>query len=88
MSIKRIKDFPEGSDSLSDDDIILIMDDPSDTSTTKKISVSQFVSGTMIVKSDTSQIPNSSGIYNIVKLTQSAYDNLESYDNNTLYIIV
>jgi len=141
MSIKRIKDFPEGFDSLSNDDILLIMDDPSDTSVTKKISIGElataistsgislsseliqdtspqlggnldlnasniigtgnfvingsgnfmqgiFVSGASVVKSDTSQIVNSSGIYNMVQLTQAAYDALGSYDNNTLYFIV
>jgi hypothetical protein len=141
MTIKRIKDFPEGSESLSNDDIVLIMDDPSNTSITKKISISQlataittsgislsseliqdtspqlggnldlnasniigtgnlvingsgnfmqgiFVSGASVVKSDTSQIVNSSGIYNMVQLTQAAYDALGSYDNNTLYFIV
>lgn len=41
MTIKRIKDFPEGSGSLSSDDIFLFMDDPSNGGTTKKISLSQ-----------------------------------------------
>lgn len=141
MSIKRIKDFPEGSSSLSNDDIVLIMDDPSNASVTKKISISElataistsgisfttelsqdttpqlggnldldsrniigtgnfiingsgnftqglFVSGAPIVKSDISQIANSSGIYNMVLITQLAYDALGSYNENTLYFIV
>ena len=41
MVNKRIKDFPEGSGSLSDDDIFIFMDDPSGSSITKKISLSQ-----------------------------------------------
>jgi hypothetical protein len=41
MSIKRINQFPEGSGSLSNDDIFLFMDNPSNGGTTKKISLSQ-----------------------------------------------
>lgn len=41
MTIKRINEFPEGSGSLSNDDIFLFMDDPSNGGTTKKISLSQ-----------------------------------------------
>jgi hypothetical protein len=41
MSIKRIKDFPDGSGSLSNDDIMLFMDSPSGSGVTKKISLSQ-----------------------------------------------
>lgn len=41
MSIKRINEFPEGSGSLSNDDVFLFMDDPSGSSVTKKISLSQ-----------------------------------------------
>lgn len=41
MSIKRINEFPEGSGSLSNDDVFLFMDDPSNGGTTKKISLSQ-----------------------------------------------
>ena len=41
MSIKRINEFPEGSGSLSNDDIFLFMDDPSGSGITKKISLSQ-----------------------------------------------
>lgn len=44
MTIKRIKDFPDGSGSLSNDDIMLFMDNPSSTGTTKKISLSQLSS--------------------------------------------
>ena len=40
MTIKRISDFPEGSGSLTSDDIFLIMDDPSGSATTKKVSLS------------------------------------------------
>lgn len=41
MSIKRINEFPEGSGSLTNDDIFLFMDDPSGSSITKKISLSE-----------------------------------------------
>ena len=41
MSIKRINEFPDGSGSLSNDDVFLFMDDPSNGGTTKKISLSQ-----------------------------------------------
>ena len=41
MSIKRINEFPEGSGSLTSDDIFLFMDDPSSGGITKKISLSQ-----------------------------------------------
>lgn len=42
MGIKKINEFPEGSGSLSNDDVFLFMDDPSSGSgTTKKISLSQ-----------------------------------------------
>lgn len=44
MSIKRIKDLPEGSGSLSNDDIFLFMDNPSGTAITKKISLSEIAS--------------------------------------------
>ena len=44
MSIKRINEFPEGSGSLSSDDIFLFMDDPSGESVTKKISLSELSS--------------------------------------------
>ena len=40
MSIKRINEFPEGSGSLSNDDIFIFMDDPSGSGITKKISLS------------------------------------------------
>lgn len=41
MSIKRINEFPEGSGSLTNDDIFLFMDNPSGSGVTKKISLSQ-----------------------------------------------
>jgi hypothetical protein len=40
MSIKRLKDLPDGSGSLTNDDIFLFMDDPSGSGITKKISLS------------------------------------------------
>jgi len=44
MSIKRINEFPEGSGSLTNDDIFLFMDNPSASGVTKKISLSQIAS--------------------------------------------
>jgi hypothetical protein len=41
MSIKRINEFPDGSGSLTADDVFLFMDDPSGSGVTKKISLSQ-----------------------------------------------
>jgi len=41
MPIQRIDEFPEGSGSLSNDDVFLFMDDPSGSGITKKISLSQ-----------------------------------------------
>jgi hypothetical protein len=40
MSIQRINQFPEGSGTLSNDDIFLVMDNPSGSGQTKKISLS------------------------------------------------
>lgn len=40
MSIKRINEFPEGSGSLTTDDVFIFMDNPSGSGTTKKISLS------------------------------------------------
>lgn len=44
MSIRRIKDLPEGSGSLTTDDIFLFMDDPTGSAVTKKISLSEISS--------------------------------------------
>lgn len=44
MNIKRINEFPEGSGSLTNDDIFLFMDNPSASGVTKKISLSQIAS--------------------------------------------
>ena len=41
MPIKRIDELPEGSGSLSSDDVFLFMDDPSGSGVTKKISLSE-----------------------------------------------
>ena len=41
MSIKRINEFPEGSGSLSNDDLFVFMDDSSGSGVTKKITLSQ-----------------------------------------------
>lgn len=44
MGIVRINQLPEGSGSLSHDDVFLFMDDPSGSGITKKISLSQISS--------------------------------------------
>ena len=41
MSIKRIKDLPDGSGNLTNDDIFIFMDNPSGGGITKKISLNQ-----------------------------------------------
>jgi len=46
MSIKRINEFPDGSGSLSNDDVFLFMDDPSGSGITKKISLSDLANKT------------------------------------------
>jgi hypothetical protein len=51
MSIKRINEFPEGSGSLSSDDVFLFMDDPSSGGITKKISLSQLSEAIGVVAS-------------------------------------
>lgn len=43
-NIKRLKDFPDGSGTLTNDDIFLIMDNPSSGGITKKIALSQIIS--------------------------------------------
>lgn len=43
MPIQRINEFPEGSGSLTSEDIFLFMDDPMGSGITKKISLSQFL---------------------------------------------
>jgi hypothetical protein len=89
MSIKRINEFPEGSGSLSSDDVFLFMDNPSDTQITKKIALSQITSTivTGLIPSNTALVPNSTSITNIVSISQSNYDALATKDPNTLYII-
>jgi hypothetical protein len=44
INIKRLKDFPEGSGSLTADDVFIFMDNPSGVGVTKKISLSQLSS--------------------------------------------
>ena len=86
MTIKRIKDFPDGSGSLSNDDIMLFMDDPNAGGTTKKISVSQLSSiigggggGGNPFDQDlnTTNFPTFSGVSlsNGTTLTEGTYDN-------------
>ena len=47
-----------------------------------------FLNGATAVKSDTTGISNSSGVVNLVKITQANYNALGSYDANTVYFIV
>ena len=84
MSIKRINEFPTAS-GLTSDDIFLIMDDPSGSAITKKVSVSVLQSG--LVQSNTSLVNNSVRITNMVSISQSNYDALVTKDPNTLYIV-
>jgi hypothetical protein len=84
MSIKRINEFPVAS-GLTSDDIFLIMDDPSGSAITKKVSLSTLQSG--LVQSNTSLVSNSVSITNMISISQSNYDALETKDPNTVYII-
>ena len=89
MSIKRINEFPEGSGSLSSDDILLFMDSPSGSGITKKIALSQ-ISNTIttgLIPSNTGLVTNSTSISNIVSISQVNYDALTTKDPNTVYII-
>ena len=47
-----------------------------------------FLNGATAVKSDTTGIANSSGVTNMVKISQTDYDALGSYDANTVYFII
>jgi hypothetical protein len=85
MTLKRFNEFPEGSGSLSNDDIFLFMDDPSGSALTKKVSVSVLHSG--LIQSNTGLVNNSIGITNMISISQSNYDALATKDPNTLYII-
>lgn len=61
MSIKKIKDFPDGSGALSNDDIFIFMDDPSGSGVTKKISfslLSSSLGGGAVSSFTSSQISN------------------------------
>lgn len=53
------------------------------------VNTSGEISGSGLVVSDTSLVPNSSGINNIVSITQSDYDAIGSgnYSDTTLYVI-
>jgi hypothetical protein len=84
MSIQRINEFPVAS-GLTSDDIFLIMDDPSGSALTKKVSVSVLHSG--LVQSNTSLVNNSVRITNMISISQSNYDSLATKDANTLYVI-
>jgi len=87
MSIKRINEFPDGSGSLSSDDIFLIMDDPSGASLTKAVSLSGIQTSMKIIQSDTSLVSNSVKVTNIVSISQTNYNSLATKNSNTLYII-
>jgi hypothetical protein len=73
MSIKRLKDFPDGSGSLTSDDIFLFMDDPTTSGITKKISLSELSSSI------------GGGISNIVEdTTPQLGGNLDLNNNNII----
>ena len=64
MTIKRINEFPEGSGSLTTDDIFLFMDDPAGSGVTKKISLSQIgaaIGGISITNSGDNRLLTSTG---------------------------
>ena len=95
MTIKRFNEFPDGSGSLSNDDIFLFMDDPSNDASTKKISLSVLANAlgagevfNNYISSDTTGIVGASGITNIIQISQSNYDAILAPDAQTLYIIV
>lgn len=73
MSIKRIKDFPEGSGSLSDDDVFIFMDDPSGSSVTKKVSLSS-ISNKLKIDSIVVQLGSVSGTINTNALQGDIFD--------------
>lgn len=91
MGIVRINQLPDGSGSLSSDDVFLFMDDPSNGGITKKISLNEIASAIStsanLISSDPSGIPGASGINNIVQISQVDYDALVTKDADTLYII-
>jgi hypothetical protein len=85
MGVKRIDEFPASS-GITSDDLMLILDDPSGSSVTKNIAVSDLLD-LIGIKSDPTGIPGASAIKNIVKISQTNYDNLNTIDPDTLYII-
>jgi hypothetical protein len=89
MSIKRINEFPEGSGSLSSDDILLFMDSPSGSGITKKIALSEITSTvtTGLIPSNTGLVSNSTSITNIVGISQANYDAIVTKNSSTLYVI-
>jgi hypothetical protein len=88
MGIKRLKDLTDGSSSISSDDLLMVMDNPSSNSTTTKISTSDFIDGLKILRSDSNDIDGGIEVKNMVVITQSAYDSLSFYDPNTVYFII
>jgi hypothetical protein len=83
MSIKRINEFPEGSGSLSNDDVFLFMDNPSSGGTTKKIIVSEIanvINGGYQNTSSGSQSTVSGGAYNV---TSASFSTIGGGQHNT-----
>jgi hypothetical protein len=75
MSIKRINEFPEGSGSLSNDDVFLFMDDVSNGGTTKKISLSQIgdiIGGNASILKSTYSSSNEGGEIQLAKPVNSS----------------
>ena len=83
----RLKDLTDCSSTISDDDLLMIMDNPAAAGTTTKVSVSSFMSALSIPQSETDGITGAVQINNIVAISQTAYDALGAYDVNTLYFI-
>jgi hypothetical protein len=75
MSIKRINQFPEGSGSLTSDDVFLFMDDPSNSGTTKKISLNQIanaIGGNASILKSTYSSGNEGGEIQLAKPVNSS----------------
>jgi hypothetical protein len=75
MSIKRINQFPEGSGSLTSDDVFLFMDDPSNGGTTKKISLNQIgnaIGGNASILKSTYSSGNEGGEIQLAKPVNSS----------------
>lgn len=83
MTIKKFNQFPENSGTISSDDILLFMDDPSGNGTTKKISLSELSSAIGIAPSATFKITS-------VDLHNGGVQNAQvlEFDNNSYQSVI